>query len=273
MRGGRQLPWFPLHLEAAAKPNAGAGGGESAADDDAREARIVAQLERMLSEKGKEADTARKLFDDNARIRRKYQRVRTERDEAQAKVPAEGAVVLTGEDAKAFPDIQKKLAAAGLTLDKLGAALDAGATAQSELVGLKRKDVAGQAGELLGWDTDVLLDRLDNGPQGKQHLELVTTTEKVDGKDVVTRVAKIRPADKADAALVELNDSYLEQHWPKFRGALVKGDAPAGAPSPRSSTPPRPAPTTRSGDTRIPPTADLDQLAKDAKATGLYAAF
>ncbi|GHG37473.1 hypothetical protein GCM10017784_34800 [Deinococcus indicus] len=122
---------------------------------------------------------AQKRIDDEgqaaARARRQRDEARTERDkerdellDLRARVPQDGAVILTGDDATTWQGIQEKGGAQWLT-----ARLTAAETADS----LNRQLVTQRATQTLGVPEDVMTEWL----AGR---ELATTTAQEDGQDV-----------------------------------------------------------------------------------------
>lgn len=264
--------WFPLHLSPEGDGSGnGEGDGGEGADDAARE--LFASREGQ-SAVGK---FAHKLWEDNKRVRDRNATLRAENTALKAKVPADGAVILTGDTAKEY----QALAAAGVPLKDIPAKLTEGKTAAEGLAKLTKKENAREAAALMddgaGWDVDVLVDRLE---RDGLHLEITTATEKVDGQDVIVRVPKVRAAADAAAQLVDLS-AHAETNWKKYLPSLRADAAPEDRQSrqPSTTTPTpaskerKPAPVTRSGETRTPPSASAEQRAEALQGTAPYAPF
>ena len=266
MPRGSQLPWYMPFLakegDAAGSGGAGSGSGDGEGDADER---VIGQLRRLMQQHGGGEQALKVLFDDNLRIRGKYQRVRDQLTELKGKAPAEGDVVLKGEDAKAWAAI----VALQVPVADVATRLKTATEAEAKLKTYERQDGARKAAELVGYDADVLLDRLD---RDALHLEIVTSTEKVDGEDVTKQVPRVRKSADAAAQLQDLT-AYTDQNWIKYKPSLLKSDAASEQDRTQSGPKPRPAPVTRSGEQRTPPTPSPDQLAEAALATGQYPRF
>lgn len=266
--------WFPLHLspegDGSGNGEGEGEGGGGGADDAARE--LFASREGQ-SAVGK---FAHKLWEDNKRVRDRNAALRTENTALKAKVPAEGAVILTGTAATEY----QALAAAAVPLKDIPAQLAAGKTAADGLAKLTKKEAAREAAALMedgaGWDVDVLVDRLE---RDGLHLEIATSTETVEGQQVTVKVPRVRAAADATVALVDLS-THAETNWKKYLPSLrvdaTPDDRQSRPPAPTPTPAPaarRPAPVTRSGETRTPPSASAEQRAEALQGTAPYASF
>jgi hypothetical protein len=152
------------------------------------------------------------------RDNRKY---RKDNGELKAKLPPEGAVVLAGDDARAWAEYTS-LGKAG----DLKAALAERDRFRDEAEGLRRAEVHKQAAEIHGYRASVLGDLVE---RKKLHVEVKDETVK--GKPA--RVAYVR--DEVDGKPLEMKlTDYAEKHWSEYLPSLRV--APA-RPSP--GTPPR----------------------------------
>lgn len=136
-------------------------------------------------------------------LREENQRLERENEELASKIPATDAVILSGDDAKAWPAFK----ALGVTADKAKEALKERDELKAKLAERDKEKLIADAAELVGYNTKVLTDQVS---LRKLHLELKDVTEKVDGKDVVTKVPHVRPAGDDKAALEPLT-TYAER--------------------------------------------------------------
>ena len=183
--------------------------------------------------KGYEAALKKHENDHAAMARQTYadsQRYRAERDEARAKLPKDGSLILTGDDAARWGELSKL----GKS-DEIQAQLEAGKAAASEVSAFRREKLYHQAATAMGFDADVLaglpgvadlvIEIKDGQRNGKpaRLAEIVTTVKDDKGNDVEKRIAL---------------DKYAETIWPKFLPALKTGAYVAtpkggGTPAPR----------------------------------------
>jgi len=175
------------------------------------------------------------LENDNYKFHEKNRDLTAENATLKGKVPADGALILAGDDAAAWEQYK----ALGTASD-LKASLEGATTAQMELAGLKReKDVTAFAGTH-GLKAPVLLELLKPGE------ELVSKdVAGADGKPV--KQAFIKTAD-GEAPLLE---KYA--HFAPALLAEAAKDQPKGLPYPRQSndgSPPRTAAQQHIGNTK-----------------------
>lgn len=270
MRGST---WYQTFLSPKPATGGGAAPKTPTPDDSAdsgsdSDDKLLAQLQRLTSQAGGEAQAMRVLFDNNLEIRRKYQRARDRVEELRGKVPADNDVVLSGDEATAWNAIK----ALNIPAKELADRITKAEAATTKLASYERNDVARQAAETLGYEAEVLIDRLE---RDGLHLEIATVTEKVDGQEQTTRVPRVRKASNATEALQDL-DKYAEGNWKKYWNSLLKEDASKEGSQPlqtRQEPVKQPAPVTRSGEQRSQPGPSADQLAQAAAATGMYRGF
>lgn len=170
-------------------------------------------LTRLLEKhKGDAMSLAAQLLSENAGLREDRRTLTSERDALKAKVPAEGAIVLTGDDAKAFTDLTAKV-----PLKDLPTRLGEAEAATGKLRTLERQALFRQAADAHGMRPSVL-ERLA-GPD----LTLELTEVEKDGKKVP--VARVKDADGTLRPL----DEYARAAWADFLPAL-KADQQHAAP-------------------------------------------
>jgi hypothetical protein len=161
------------------------------------------------------------------RDNRKY---RKDNSDLKAKLPPEGAVVLTADEAKAW-DEYKALGKAG----DLKAALGERDRLKDEADGLRRAEVYKQAAEAHGYKAPVL-SRLAS----QEKLQIEIREEKVGAK--TAQVAYVKGVDdKGKETATKLPD-YAARAWPEFLDSLPISTraAPGTPPRPGGPGPPPP---------------------------------
>lgn len=151
----------------------------------------------------------------------------------KAKLPPEGAVVLAGDDARAWEEY-RSLGKAG----DLKQALAERDQVKADLDGLRRAEVCKQAAEAHGYEPKVLARLI---AQDGLHIEV--KDEQVKGKPA--RVAVVKHADDQGKEHTTKLPDYAAKAWPEFLAALAHKAA-----GPPPGTPPRapaagPPPPTR----------------------------
>lgn len=198
-----------------------------------------------------------KLERDNAKQRDEIR----DRDEKLKLLPAEGAVVLVGDDAKAWPEYQ----ALGKPAE-VKAKLAEGDALKVKDEARTKSDAQKAAAEAAGFDADVLA-----GLRGAEALTYEVRTEKVlneKGERVDAKVAYATPAGEG-AKAARLDDEFVKATWgERFVPVLKKQD---------SSAPPLRTAETRwipqsEGDRRST-TTTTDQEVRAAKSSGVAAAL
>ena len=168
-----------------ADDGAGSGGGLSRSDVEA----IAAEAVKRAAGTG-EAPNLAAVASLVADEKEKTATARRELAEARAKLPAEGAVVLSADDAAKLAALKAR---AGYDADPLGKAaadLDASQTALAEVATLKTQALNAEAAKLAGYDADLLTKyvpglalRIDG--EGDKRVP-VAVTKDASGADVVT---------------------------------------------------------------------------------------
>lgn len=190
---------------------------------------LVKAVEGLLSKHGDAASALRVLLSENHGYRDQLR-------ELKAKLPADGSVVLSGDDAKAwgrfrtlgdFADVETRLK----ERDTLDAQIKAHA----------REKLVSEAAGLHGYDPDVL-----GQLPGAADLEIRVAERTVNGKAV--KVAQVvGQDDQGQETLTDL-DKHAEANWAKFLPSLTADSQASGPPK---GTPPRrlnPPPNLGSGN-------------------------
>jgi hypothetical protein len=115
------------------------------------------------------------LYEDNFKLRGDKQRLTAENEDLKGKVPAEGAVVLTGNDKTEYEAIQ----ALGKDSKALKKIVGEHETLTGEVTALKRKTLVNEIAEAEGWKPSVL-ERLT---QGMDLLGVEEVNEEIDDPD------------------------------------------------------------------------------------------
>lgn len=179
---------------------------------------IDGAVQRLLAKHGNAERAMGYLLRDNQTYRKKNA-------ELKAKIPAEGTLVLAGDDAKAW-DEYKSLGKAGDLKASLQAALAERDQAKEEAGSLRRAETYKQAAELHGYKASVLADLIE-----RKKLPVEVKDEDVKGKPA--KVAYVK--DEVNGKPVETKlTEYVEKNWPDYVPSLL-------APPPKSpqGTPPR----------------------------------
>lgn len=188
-------------------------------------------------------------------------RLEAELDRVSAQIPAQGAVVLVGDEAKAFESY--RLMGAPEDVKKR---LDEVASLRSKVTGTETATAATDAAKLLGWNPDATVGAItDKGL-------VVSFVDGKDAKGAAVKVPHVRPANDEKAATVPLADwvkekaAYLTPALTATGGTSATQGAPSvGTPFPVLSAGGTPAAT---GD----PVADFAkqaQAARDARPNPL----
>lgn len=145
-------------------------------------------------------------------LKSENERLERENEELAAKLPSADAVILTGDDAKSWPAFK----ALGISADKAKEALKERDTLKAELAERDKEKLIATAAEKVGYNPKVLADQV---ALRKLHVEMRDVTEKVDGKDVVTKVPHVRPAND-DKATLEPLTAYAERELAEYMPLL-----------------------------------------------------
>lgn len=171
-------------------------GGNSGGGDDAAQQGLKNLLQRHNNDA---MALAGQLYSENYELRTTRRQLREELEQTKKKLPAEGTVVITAEEAKAF-EAYKKLGKP----EELE-------TARTEIDTLKRGLLLDKAAALLEYRPGVLKKLADG-------LQISLREETVDGKVVETPI--VTEGDKA----ISLKE-FAEKNWPDFIPALLAADS------------------------------------------------
>jgi murein DD-endopeptidase MepM/ murein hydrolase activator NlpD len=185
--------------------NDGGGGGGGGAD-------VLAAFQSRLEKMNGNAQAfAQQLYSENAELRAKRREAEAERDALKAKVPTEGSVVLSGDDAKLFAELTAKVPLKDAK-DKLAAA----ETATGKLADYERRELIQQVAEAHGFKANVL-ERL--AKTDGITLALDREIERDDGKGGKTKV-KVATVKDASGQTLPLEE-YAQKNWADFQPALT----------------------------------------------------
>lgn len=139
--------------------------------------------------------------------------LRAERRELRARLPGEGAVVLSGEQAQAW----QAYTALGAP-DALQQQLQQATTAAQRLAALERERAIGEAAAVAGFKPSVLA-------QLPGAADLTFEVSEVEQNGTKIKVASVKDKDGKMTPLIE----YAKEHWPDFLPALTATQSATGA--------------------------------------------
>lgn len=184
---------------------------------------VKAAVQGLLAKHGDAERAMGYLLRDNQGYRRRNA-------DLKAKVPPEGAVVLGGDDARAWEEY-KALGKAG----DLKQALLERDRVKADLDGLRRAEVHTQAAEIYGYEPKVLGRLIE-----QDKLTLEVKDEQVKGKPA--RVALVKHRDDQGKDVTSKLPDYAARAWPEFLAALTHkaSGPPPGTPlrAPAAGPPP-----------------------------------
>jgi hypothetical protein len=208
-------------------------------------------VDRLVHRYGSEAEALRVLAGENFDFREREREREQEIEDLKTKQVPDGAVVLTGDDAKAFTAIK----ATGVALDKVAERVKLAGDLEGKQAATERRTSQDAAAKALKWNPDVLAPLLDTR---KLVIELRDVVVKEQGKaDRTAKVPYVRE-DKQGASWERLDELVTrDESLKNFLPALQKvpasgtqgtnGDSAAGSSSSGSA-----ASTTSSSDTIFP---------------------
>lgn len=123
---------------------------------------------------------------------------REKRKEAEAKVPGDGSVVLTGDEAKAYPTL-KELGALG-SAEEIKGKLGRVDEVETKLKDRERRDAVSAAVKAQGWPEDTIDTLLDLRSLDGAAFEVKKETVKKDGKESSVEVAYVTLAGEGQKA-------------------------------------------------------------------------
>lgn len=213
----------------------------------------AAALAALTAKHGNAERALAKLWDENHEYRTKNRELREKLTAAEAAKPGDGAVVLTGADAKEYEAL-KALGSAKDVTTKLAAA-DAAST---KLATLEREKVEGEGAALAGYKASVL-SRLAKS----EGFAVEVRDEPADGKPA--RVPYARPVGDDKAPWVKLTD-YAAQHLGDFLPALTASASGTGTTTQGSTATGGPKYPPQAGGSTAPKADVYSQIREQVKA-------
>jgi hypothetical protein len=181
------------------------------------EAELLAKVTSIIAKNGGDsAQAIAVVVGENAEYRRRHNADQEEIRVLKTKVPVEGAVVLTGDEAKNYPLFK----ALNLTIDQIK-------TMQTEHTDLKGKVAQGEYRTLVGkaagetYNADTLYELLGMKGQTVVMKEMIVPDPKDSKKTIKKEVPHVRKASDDKAAEEDLN-TYVERELKPFEVALRK---------------------------------------------------
>lgn len=165
---------------------------------------------------GNGEDAVTMVLRDNAELREKNRELRNNLQDVQRSVPAQGAVVLTADEAK----LHAALKAAGITTEtQFTERMTAAQQSAAENASIKAEQRARQAAPLAGYDPDAFVEVARDK---NLTVEIASETAKdAKGADTTVKVPYVVPvgADGKPGAKVKLTD-YVSQHLKVYEPSL-----------------------------------------------------
>lgn len=234
---------------ATAEPSSGSGGT-------AVSRREVSEfVQSMIARYGSTANALERLGGEQLKYRKRAQKAEKERDAFKGRVPAADAVVLVGDEAKAYNELKK----AGHALDKVPGLL-------TELTTLKTKDssmsresalkLASGEGETAKYKSKVL-GRLLKDESGKdiplEFKKVMVKGKGEDGKPTMTeeQVAYV-VLGEGTAQTRELLETYLEREHEEFMDVLLVSEEEEPGNNGSARPEPKEKPAAKTGVQAIP---------------------
>jgi hypothetical protein len=114
--------------------------------------KVLESFNARLAKHTDATQLAQQLFTENFTLREDKRKLNSRLEAAQGKVPADGALVLTADEAKAWTAIKEL----SLSPDEIKAKLQSSSESEKELSSLKRKDLMREVGDVEGYKPTVL---------------------------------------------------------------------------------------------------------------------
>lgn len=185
-----------------------AGNAEAAVSELLRDNKKLRDERRTIRESGP--------YRPDESLQRENAELQTENERLSGLIPPVGAVVLTGDDATAWP----KFKALNIAPDKIAEALKERDTLASQVADRDRKDVITRAAEELKWKPTILAKIAS--AEGL-HLEFKDVNQTVDGKQSKVSVPHVRLAKDEKATLEPLAE-YAKRELKDYLPALRTTD-------------------------------------------------
>lgn len=159
------------------------------------------------------------LADENFQYRERHRKDKEQIEGLELELPEEGAVVLTGDDAKAWTAFQELK----LKPEEVKAAIAKRDELQKKVETSEREKLYAEAAQAVGYKPSVLSDLAES----KQlHVEMRDVSVEENGQTVTRKVPHVRPRAEEKAQLVPLAQ-HVEQHLKDYLPSL-KADAQGG---------------------------------------------
>lgn len=188
-------------------------------------------IERLIQRLGGgDANAAvAELVRENQGYRDRHRQDQEALSEVQKKLPGEGAVVLTGDDAKTWAAVSARK----LTAEQLETQLKERETLSAQVAEHTANTQWAEAAQALGWKPNVVQRIAKSEGLHLEFREVIQPTKDDPEKTETVRRAHVRPAadEKAECMLL---DKYVEQHLADFLPAL-KADAETGGSGDRTN--------------------------------------
>lgn len=194
-------------------------------------------------------------------LQRENAELQAENERLSGLIPAAGSVVLSGDDAAAWP----KLKALNLSADKLTELVREHGTLAARIAERDRQDVVARVAETMKWKPATL--QKIAAAEGL-HLEFKDVSETKDGKTTKVSVPHVRLAKDEKAALEPLKDfaaRELKDYLPALRAAE------GGADEEEETTEAGGVEYIEQSNSSRPAAPSREKLAAAARATGDYA--
>lgn len=201
-------------------------------------------LASILAQVNGDKDAAiKQLGRENFKIRAKYREIRTKHEELVKALPAKDAVVLAGDDAKAWNEFK----GLGLPVADVKKGLEERGTLQAKVVGMEREGSATKAAAVHKWKPGVLLD-LINSRQLDLSVQKVQVKDPKDGQTKDEDQWHVRKQGDSKATWTPLT-KYAETEMKDYLPALQlsEGSGAEGEGAPRFSPVPGSSPAAPGG--------------------------
>lgn len=190
-------------------------------------------------------------------LREENRNLNAEVERLQGMIPAAGAIVLTGDDATAWP----KFKALNLAPDKISEALKETDSLRAKITERDKADVLTRAADAMGYKPSAFVKIA--AAEGL-HIEFKDVQVKDDDKTVTKSLPHVRKANDEKASL-ELLDTYAERELGDYMPALKTETEPTTKPAAGI-----PFPSQKPGGKESRPVQDKEKLVEAARATGEY---
>lgn len=207
------------------------GGGEERHQSRAEEVRDI--VDQLVARHGTLNEALRVLASDNYDYRAKLRDATATIGTLRAKVPADGAVVLTGDDVATWNAVKPL----NLKGDKIAERIKLADELEVRVIGGERQTLVTSAAKVVQYNPDVLLAELD---RNKLTLELRDGVAKdASGKETPIKIPFVRKADDPKAAwekLTEYAERDLKLYLPALKTLPQGGASGAGGTNGTSGT-------------------------------------